>query len=183
MAKHMDNYTNRIDDRRFEKWDRMISSNDNSKKVSIILTVGCIVSLLLLGSSFLIDMGKPIPSKYDFGLNISYDPASSIYFIDYTNPNQTTTNLNVDIKVPYSTSYSSAYSTVYTTTTSSFPTNISYKPYNKDMEHVVTVTLIKPAGNYTCFFSNTPSDDEKLYNGVTKYTDEIDRYLTKGNTS
>lgn len=179
----MDDYSTRTDESRFKKWDDLISpSSDNSKKMSIILIIGSIISIAMLGSSLITEFGKEEPLKYDYGLNISYDAQSSHYYIDFTNPNQTVSSLLVNIKIPYTTSTTSTYTTVYETSSSSFPSNISYKPYDKTMEHIITVTLVKPSGNYTCFFTNNPGDDDKIYNGITKYTDEINKYIQSNNT-
>jgi hypothetical protein len=135
----------------------------------------------MLGSSMAMNIGKPTPQKYDYGLNISYEPQSSSYYIDFTNPNNTVSSLYVNIKIPYSTETASTYTTVYETSTSSFPANISYKPYSKDMEHIITVTLNKNNSNYTYFFTSTPYNDDKIYDGVTKYTDEMNKYLKINN--
>ena len=179
MVKKMDNYVERMSDKRFEKFDKMISIEaiNNEKKISYILTIGVVILLIGLGISTYMDMGKPLPPKYEYGLNVSYDPESSIYFIDYTNPNQTTSIMNVDIEVPYFNAGTSGYSSVYKTSSNTFPTNISYKPYNKDIEHAITITITKPTGNYTYFFSNNPGDEERIYNGLTKYTNQIDKYV------
>jgi hypothetical protein len=45
------------------------------------------------------------------------------------------------------------------------------KIYDKALEHAVSVVIIKQTGNYTYFFSNNPGDDERIYNGLTKYVD------------
>lgn len=179
----MDDYQSRKSDERFKKWDDAMSSSDDHYKMNIVLSIGVFICMIMLASSIYTKMGDPIPQKYDYGLNISYDSQSSVYYIDYTNPNKTTSQLNVNIKIPYSTSDVSAYTTIYETSTSSFPSNISYKPYNKDMEHIVMVTLVKPNGNYTCFFSNIPNDDEKMYNGITQYIDRTKKYFNLNNIS
>jgi len=179
MVKKMDDYTNRMSDKRFEKFDRLISIEaiNSEKKISYILTIGVIILLAGLGITTYMDMGKPLPPKYDYGLNISYDPESSTYFVDYTNPNQTASMMDVNIEVPYFNTGTSGYSTVYKTSTDIFPANISYKPYDKALEHAVSVVIIKPTGNYTYFFSNNPGDDEKVYNAITKYTNKLDQYM------
>ena len=173
----MDDYTNRMSDKRFEKFDRLISIEaiNSEKKISYILTIGVIILLAGLGITTYMDMGKPLPPKYDYGLNISYDPESSTYFVDYTNPNQTASMMDVNIEVPYFNTGTSGYSTVYKTSTDIFPANISYKPYDKTLEHVVTITLVKSIGNYTYYFSNNPGDDERIYNGLTKYVDMVNK--------
>jgi hypothetical protein len=181
MVKNMDDYNNRHDESRFAKWDKMITSSDNNKKVSAILIIGSIICLIMLSSSFIINMGKPTPQKYDYGLNISYEPQSSFYYIDFTNPNNTVSSMYVSIKIPYSTETASTYTTIYETSTSTFPTNISYKPYSKNMEHIITTTLTKNNSNYTYFFTNTPDNDDKLYDGITKYTENINSYLKINN--
>lgn len=175
----MDDYAERMNDRRFEKFDKLISPEfaKNEKRTTIILTIGIIILLVGLGISSYLEMGKPTPPKYEYGLNISYNPESSVYFIDYTNPNQTASIMNVNIEVPYFNTGTSGYSSVYKTSSSIFPTNISYKPYNKDIEHAITITITKPTGNYTYFFSNNPGDEERIYNGLTKYTNRIDKYM------
>jgi hypothetical protein len=179
MVKKMDNYVERTSDRRFEKFDKLISPEfaNNERRTTIILTIGIVILLIGLGISSYLNMSKPSPPKYDFGLNISYDPESSSYFIDYTNPNSTASNMSVNIEVPYFNNGVSGYSSVYKTSSSIFPTNISYKPYNKDIEHAIIITITKPTGNYTYFFSNNPGDEERIYNGLTKYTNEIDKYM------
>jgi len=135
----------------------------------------------MLGGSLISELGKPTPQKYDFGLNISYDSPSSSYYVDFTNPNNTVSSMDVNVKIPYSTSDTSSYTTIYETSASSFPSNISYKPYNKNMEHIIMVTLVKPTGNYTCFFTNVPGDDDKMYENVVKHTNEISKYLSVNN--
>lgn len=181
MVRNMDDYESRSRDDRFKKWDDIISSSDNNRKVSTILVIGTIVCLVMLGSSAIMNIGKPTPQKYDYGLNISYDPQSSLYYIDYTNPNNTVSSLYTNIKIPYSTETTSTYTTVYETSTSTFPANISYKPYSKDMEHIITITLTKSNSNYTYFFTNTPDTDDKMYDGITKYSDGINKYLKINN--
>jgi hypothetical protein len=183
MVRNMDDYATRQDDSRFAKWDAIISAtkDNNSKKVTAILTIGSIICIIMLGSSLITSVGKPTPQKYDYGLNITYDPQSSLYFIDFTNPNNTVSSMYVNIKIPYSTETTSTYTTSYETSTSVFPANISYKPYSKDMEHVITVTLNKNNSNYTYFFINTPDNDDKIYDGITKYTDGMNKYLKINN--
>ena len=175
----MDNYPNRMSDKRFEKFDKMISIETikNEQKISYLLSMGIVILLIGLGVSTYMDMGKPTPPKYDYGLNISYDPESSTYFIDYTNPNKTASDMNINIEIPYFTTKATEYSSVYKTSVNTFPANISYKPYNKDIEHAITVTIAKPTGNYTYFFTNNPGDDEKIYNAITKYTNNLDKYV------
>jgi hypothetical protein len=179
MVKKMDNYAERMSDRRFEKFDRMISVEaiNHEKRISYILTIGVVVLLIGLMISSVMNLGKPVPPKYDYGLNMSYDPETSTYFVDYTNPNQTASNMNVNIEVPYFNTGTSGYSSVYKTSTDTFPANISYKPYDKGIEHAITVTIMKQTGNYTYFFTSNPSDEERIYNGLTKYTKQIDKYI------
>jgi hypothetical protein len=181
MVRNMDDYESRVSDDRFKKWDDLISQSDSGRKVSVILTIGSVICIVMLGMSLFSELGKPTPQKYDYGLNISYDSPSSSYFIDYTNPNNTVSSIGVNVKIPYSTTDASAYTTIYETSTSTFPVNISYKPYNKNMEHIVMVTLVKPTGNYTCFFTNVPSDDDKMYENVIVHTDGISKYLSSNN--
>ena len=187
MVKGYDNYPERRNDDRFKKFDAIITNNDNSKKVTIILEIGIIICAVIFGISQLLQAVQPIPPQYDLGLNISYDPQSSSYYINYTNPNQTTTSMDVIIKIIYSTTPTSAYSTVYSTSINKFPSNISYIPSNKDMSHIITVTLTKSSGNYSYFFTNTPSDDDKLYVGVTQYGNiiynTINKYVQSNNMS
>ena len=47
------------------------------------------------------------------------------------------------------------------------------KTYDKAIEHAISVTIIKSTGNYTYFFSNNPGDEERIYNGITKYIDQV----------
>ena len=176
----MDNYKERKNDNRFKKWDNAIKVNNNDRKVNIILIVGVIICSILMVSSLISQIGKPTPMKYDYGLNISYDVHSSSYYIDYKNPNTTTTFMNVNIKTPYGSS-EKEYTTVYSTSSSTFPVNISYKPYNKDYEHTISVILSKSSGNYTYTFTNIPSNDEKMYDGVTKYTEFLNNQITNLN--
>jgi hypothetical protein len=171
MVKKMDDYINRTNDKRFEKYDKMIAPDSSGKKQTIILSIGLAILLIIMGYNTFADMNKPAPPKFDYGLNISYSPESSIYFIDYTNPNQTALEMNVNIDVPYFNTGTSGYSSVYKTSTKEFPANISYIPYDKALEHVLTITLVKPMGNYTYYYSNNPGDDERIYNGLTKYVD------------
>ena len=169
----MDDFINRTNDKRFEKYDKMISPDNSGSKQTIILSIGLVILLIIMGYNTFIDMNKPAPLKYDYGLNISYSSESSIYFIDYTNPNQTALEMDVNIDVPYFNTGIYGYSSVYKTSTKEFPANISYKPYDKALEHAVSVVIIKPTGNYTYFFSNNPGDDERIYNGLTKYVDMV----------
>jgi len=170
MVKKMDNYSKRMSDRRFEKFDRMIEPNNNDKKLTIIVTIGVIVSLILMASSLITESQKPSALKYTKGLNISYDPKSSLYYVDYTNPLNDTTSMSVDVQVPYT---SSDMMSVYNTQITKFPANISYKPSNTDIPHTVAVNIIKPNGNYTYFFTNTPIEEDRLYEGLYKYTEPI----------
>jgi hypothetical protein len=169
----MDDYVNRKSDKRFEKYDKMIAPDSSGNKQTIILSIGFAILLIMLGYNAFMEMDKPVPVKYDYGLNISYSPESSIYFIDYTNPNQTAIEMDVNIDVPYFNTGTSGYSSVYKTSTKEFPANISYKPYDKAIEHAISVTIIKSTGNYTYFFSNNPADEERIYNGITKYVDQV----------
>lgn len=174
MVKKMDDYNNRMDDRRFEKFDRAITGNENDKKFATIITIGLIISFLWLVGSLFLESQKPPVMKYDYGLNISYSPESSSYFIDYTNPNNTATSLIVDIKIPLGKDYQS----VYSREVKEFPTNISYRPSNSDYNHIVSVNIIKQSGNYTYFYSNVPSDDDKMYNGLFKYTEPFNNVIS-----
>jgi len=169
MVKKMDNYSKRMSDRRFEKFDRMIEPNNNDKKLTVIVTIGVIISLILMASSLITESQKPAALKYTKGLNISYDAKSSMYYIDYTNPLNDTSSMIVNVQVPYA----SEMITVYNTQTSKFPANISYRPSNTDIIHTVAVNLIKPNGNYTYFLTNIPIEEDRLYEGLYKYTEPI----------
>jgi hypothetical protein len=170
MVKKMDNYSQRSSDKRFEKFDRLIEPNSNDKKITAIITIGVIVSLILMGSSLITESQKPAALKYAQGLNISYNPETSLYYIDYTNPQNDTESITIDVRVPLSpTEYISAYNTQIT----KFPSNTSYKPSNTDVPHTVSVNIIKSDGNYTYFFVNTPMEEDKLYEGFYKYTNPL----------
>lgn len=172
MNKKIDNFTQRRinDDRRFEKFDRLIEPNNNDKKITTIITIGVIVSLILMASSLITESQKPAILKYTQGLNISYDPQSSLYYIDYTNPNNDTKSIMIDVSVPLS---STEFVSVYNTQVTKFPSNTSYKPSNTDVPHTVSVNILKVDGNYTYFFINTPIEDDRLYEGLFKYTKPI----------
>jgi len=171
MVKKMDDFTQRRinDDKRFEKFDRLIEPNNNDKKITTIITIGVIISLILMASSLITESQKPAALKYTQGLNISYDPKSSMYYVEYTNPKNDTNSIIVDVQVPY---YSDMIS-VYSTQITKFPANISYKPSNTDIVHTVAVNVMKPDGNYTYFFTNTPIEEDRLYEGLYKYTEPI----------
>jgi len=171
MVKKMDNYSQRSNDKRFEKFDRLIEPNSNDKKLTVIITIGVIVSLVMMASSLITESQKPSALKYTQGLNISYSPESSLYYIDYTNPNNDTESMNIDIKIPLLTSSESM--SVYNTQVTKFPSNTSYKPSNTDIPHTVSVNIIKQDGNYTYFFVNTPLEEDRLYDGLYKYTNPI----------
>jgi hypothetical protein len=163
-------YVNRMSDRRFEKFDKMILPNNNDKKLSIILTIGLVVSLIYLGSTLLTQSQAPSALKYEEGLNISYSPESSTYFIDYTNPKNESTNMMIDVQIPRT---EISYMSVFSTETAKFPANISYKPSNTDLPHTVMVNIIKPNGNYSYFLNNVPGEENKMYEGFYKYTNPI----------
>jgi hypothetical protein len=171
--KKMDDYAARMDDSRFSKYDKMIAPDNSENKVTIILTIGLIVLAMYMVGSFYLDMNKPVPPKYEYGLNITYDPQVSWYIVDYTNPNKTATNLTVDVSVPYG--LNGEYIPVYksASVTTEYPVNISYMPYDKSYEHVITVVINKPTGNFTYFYRSNPGDEEKIYNGVTKYINMV----------
>ena len=148
MVKKMDDYANRMSDRRFEKFDKMIIPNNNDKKLSIILTIGLVISLLYLGSSLMTQSQAPAALKYEQGLNISYSPESSTYFIDYTNPKNDTTSMTIDVQIPRN---DISYISTFSTEIKKFPANISYKPSNidafndicKSIENTVKMALPK----------------------------------------
>lgn len=170
MVKEMDDYKSRIDDKRFEKFDRLIANNENDKKFAVTVVIGIIVSLSLLIGSALLTGEQSINPQYDYGLNISYSPAASSYFIEYTNPNETAKSLSVNIGILMS---GTDYTTVYTKDVSTFPVNISYRPSNPGFSHKVAVNIVKDTGNYTYFYTNMPSDDDQLYKGLYQYTDKV----------
>jgi hypothetical protein len=170
MVKKMDNYSQRSSDKRFEKFDRLIEPNNNDKKITTIITIGVIVSLILMASSLITESQKPAALKYAQGLNISYSPENSLYYIDYSNPYNDTKSISIDVRVPLS---STEYISVYNTQITKFPSNTSYKPSNTDILHTVSVNIIKQDGNYTYFFTNTPMEEDKLYEGFYKYVNPL----------
>jgi len=170
MVKQMDNFSQRSNDKRFEKFDRLIEPNNNDKKITTIITIGVIVSLILMASSLITESQKPAALKYAQGLNISYSPETSLYYVDYANPLNDTESMMIDVRVPLS---STEYISVYNTQITKFPSNTSYKPSNTDVPHTVSVNIIKLDGNYTYFFVNTPMEEDKLYEGFYKYTNPL----------
>lgn len=170
MVKEMDDYKSRMDDKRFEKFDRLIANNENDKKFAVTVAIGIIISLSLLIGSALLTGQEAVAPQYDYGLNISYSPVASSYYIDYTNPNGTAQSLAVNIGILMS---GTEYTTVYSKEVNEFPTNISYKPSNPAFSHKVSVNLVKDSGNYTYLYTNMPADDDQLYKGFYKYVDTI----------
>jgi hypothetical protein len=167
MVRAKPDLDKRSDDSRFRKFDELISG-ERDRKASIILIVGTVIlSIWLVASLFIGNASiiKPAPQKYDYGLNITYDPESSMYIVDYTNPNHTAQRLYTDIKIPLASDYIS----VFTNETSVFPANITYTPSDKMIMHTVSVMIVKPTGNYTYLFSNTPDEEEKMWNNIYKY--------------
>jgi len=175
MVKKMDDYENRMNDARFEKFDKLIAHNSNDKKFTLTLTVGIVICFAIMGSTMYIDSQNPATlMKYDHGLNISYSPVTSTYFIDYTNPNDTARYMMVNIGIMMT---PDVYSTVFSKEVTAFPANISYTPSEPDYMHRVSVNLVKETGNYTYFYSNIPSDDNKMYEGIFKYLPDMKDFL------
>jgi len=185
MVKAGEDYKNRKDDSRFKKWDDSINSvNDLKKSRVLIIGLTVLLSWIIISAMFSLMAGKsPVgditgtsgpASEYEQGLNITYDPKSSMYIIEYNNIFNTTKEMRTLI---YNDGpeqlYGGLYPAYFDNITSGFPVNITFKPYEKDLSTRVVVTLIKPTGNYTYMYANIPSEADKTHQLASSYEDTL----------
>lgn len=163
MVRIKGDYERRKSDDRFKDYDEQLQtySSDNDKKQFVILIIGVIVCLSMMAYSLFMELQKPVELKYEPGLNISYSPESSLYIIEYTNPSDDTTSANIQIKTIILDTINMA--TNYDYTTNKFPLNVTYKPYDKNIQYYIFITLNKNTGNYTYTYVNVPSSDDAIY--------------------
>jgi hypothetical protein len=156
---------------RWKKWDDQLSGESPAQKKQFqILLVGLIILFGLGGLNYFMNASAPIPIKYELGLNISYEPKSSQYMITYDNVNLTTNSLLVTISTPLDNIDDKiTYVTKFEREEKTFPVNITYTPYNKDLPHVVSVTLTKTTGNYTYIYTNRPVETDSMYNNFERW--------------
>lgn len=147
-----------------------------------------IVCAMLISNIFLTSFTTPnaeTTSLYENGLNISYIPENKIFSITFTNPKTDTITLSTLIQVPFDTqTVTPTYLTVYEYSSSEFPINITYSPYERvaSVTHFVTVTLIKETGNYTYVYTVVPDTENKLWKETGKYIKQIKSVFNKNET-
>ena len=180
MIKAKSDYDRRMDDSRFEKFDKAVDPSNNQKQYYILIAgiiLLCGFFAITTSINYMNTSAQPGDiTNYEKGLNISYNPDDKLFYILFSNPNNDTYNLATNIKIPFdSQSATVPYLTVYEYSTSNFPANITYAPASKasNIAHTVTVTLVKSTGNYTYAYSIIPDTENKMWQGTGQYINKI----------
>lgn len=184
MVKVKDDYDKRMDDSRFTKFDKVLDPAYGQKQFNIL-----IIGLLFIGSILFITTATNYigssnqtanATLYEDGLNMVYVPEERLFHISFTNPHNDTTSLSTLIQIPFdSQSQSTSYLSVYEYSISKFPINITYSPSSSvaELNHIVTITLIKETGNYTYTYSIIPETEDKMWQGTGKYLNQVSKVL------
>ena len=179
MVKSKTDYDKRMDDARFENFDKVLDPSYGQKQFNILIA-GIIVICCILFVTTALNYIEPTKtnetSLYEDGLTISYIPNDKLFKIEFTNPKEDTTGLSTTIKVPFDSMTSQiTYINVYEYSTTKFPTNITYIPSVKSSSatHTVMVTLLKDSGNYTYTYSILPDTENRMWQGTGKYVERI----------
>lgn len=184
MVKAKDDYKRRMDDSRFKNFDKVLDPSYGQKQYYILIIGLLIVCSLFMVTTILNTLNAPkesVQQLYEDGLNISYIPEVKSFSITFTNPKIDSLSLIASIKIPFDTSTADPYLNVYQYSTSEFPANITYTPSQKvaNLNHIVTITLIKETGNYTYIYSTIPDTDDKMWQGTGKYVKQINEVFNK----
>lgn len=187
MVKAKSDYNRRMDDSRFEKFDKALDPSNNQKQYYILvagIVLLCGFFAITTSLNYMDTTNQPGGDTPNFekGLNISYTPDNKMFSIKFDNPNNDTMNLNTNIKIPFDTeSATMPYLTVYEYSTSEFPANITYLPAPKssNIAHTVTVTLVKYTGNYTYAYSIIPDTENKMWEGTGQYIHKIEEMFNQ----
>lgn len=163
-------------DERFIKYDEMITSSNNDKVFYILSLCASILIFIIVTSSIMDMVAVMDETKYENGLNISYDPHYRYFHITFDNPNNDTLKMSTVIKIPFDTSsYINQYIESYNYETSTFPSEIKYHPPNSSMNinHIVIVTLTKNNGTYAYMYQTLPSVENQYWVGTGQYINSI----------
>jgi hypothetical protein len=179
MVKAKTNYDKRMDDSRFENFDKVLDPSYGQKQFNILI-IGIIVICCILFITTTLNYLEPTkhiePSLYEDGLNISYIPSDKLFHITFSNPKVDTLGMSTIIKAPLdSTTSPATYITVYEYSTTEFPANITYYPSIKasSATHTVLITLLKSSGNYTYTYSIIPDTENRMWDGTGKYIEKL----------
>jgi hypothetical protein len=179
MVKSKEDYSRRMNEDRFKNFDKAIDTTSGQKQYFVLL-VGLVVIGIVFVATSSINLMTTVNNHtesnlYEDGLNISYIPSDKMFHIDFSNPQSDTMTLMTLIQVPFDPQTGSAYLKVYEYSTNKFPVNITYIPSQKssNLNHIVTVTLIKETGNYTYAYSVIPDTENKMWQGTGQYLDQI----------
>lgn len=181
MVRSKEDYDKQMDDSRFKRFDKVLDPSYGRKQYYILIAgiiIVCILFAVTTISNSLGSQEETTDIPYEKGLNISYIAKDKIISISFTNPNTDTSSVSTLIQVPFDTqSAIPSYLTVYEYSSSTFPINISYTPSTKisNINHYVTITLIKETGNYTYAYSVVPDTENKLWKGTGQYVQKITR--------
>jgi hypothetical protein len=183
MVKLKDDYKEESEDSRFKEFDKQLDPSYGQKQYYILL-LGLAIIFIIFTITTIIGMSSSLSNTppYEAGLNISYIPNDKIFSITFTNPQNDTLLLASLIQVPFDVQTpNSNYLTVYQYSSSKFPININYTPSERilNINHFVTVTLIKDTGNYTYIYSVIPDTENKMWSGSGKYIQQIEGVFNK----
>lgn len=179
MVKSKTDYDKRMDDSRFENFDKVLDPSYGQKQFNILIAgiiVICCILFVTTALNYIEPAKQAESSLYEDGLNISYIPHDKLFHITFTNPKSDTTGISTIIKVPLDSMASPiTYITVYEYSTTKFPANITYAPSSKasSATHTVLITLLKPSGNYTYTYSIVPDTENRMWQGTGKYIEKI----------
>jgi len=169
---------------RFEKYDVVMDPSYGQKQYYVLVAGIILVSSLILLNALFTMSNTEVKSKilYEEGLNISYIPEDKLISVSFTNPKSDTLALSTIIQVPFDTNAQfPSYLTVYEYSSSEFPKTINYTPSVSvsNLNHFVTVTLLKKTGNYTYVYVAVPENENKLWDGMGKYVKNVENIVNK----
>jgi hypothetical protein len=184
MVKSKDDYDKRMDDSRFKNFDKVLDPSYGQKQYQILIVGLLLVCTVFAVTTIFNTLNTPKESAqqlYDDGLNITYIPEIKSFSITFSNPKSDSLLLMTSIKIPFDTSTADPYLNVYQYSTSEFPANITYVPSQKvtNINHIVTVTLMKKTGNYTYIYSVIPDTEDKMWQGTGQYVKQINEVFNK----
>lgn len=143
----------------------MTSQQKSMKQTIFILLMGLvIVSPLLLMNAISTEQANK-EREYQTGVSIGYNPEAGYIYLNYTDKENDTSNLDVKIL----SSNMDPTTPAFEKSVDRFPATITYVPDDKVATYTVLVRAVRENGNYTNSQTIVPIDEEKRWGMFGKY--------------